>query len=185
VGLTKKADGTPATILRRDGNGAPIRRLHVSLYYVSPCSQQTCGSGGGDGIPTLKRKDRITNGTADADWTVFPLVSGIEFMQVDIGVDTSPAGTPNVSTGSLGDGVADELYDNRPLYTGPWNSVVALRVYLLARSLEPTPGFSGPTSYSLGLGSVSVSGSFKRKMFSKEIRLNNPSGRRERVAGEY
>jgi type IV pilus assembly protein PilW len=184
IDRTMKANGDAATILRRDGNAAPIRRLHVSFYYVSPCSQQTCGSGG-DGVRTLKRMDLATGGGSPT-WTVFPLVSGIEFMQVDLGVDTLP-NVAATATGLIGDGTADGTFLQT---TAAWDGVVSVRVYLLARSLEPTVGHADTKTYRLGLATAGseygpTNDAFKRKVFAGEIRLNNPGGRRERIAGEY
>lgn len=186
IDRTKKATGAAATILRRDGLAAPINRLHVHIYYVSPCSQVSCASGS-DGIPTLKRMELAT-GTPS--WTVVPLVSGIEYFQVDLGLDTLPTAT-TLATGLIGDGAADGAFVQT---TADWQNVVSVKVSLLARSLEATPGYADTKKYLLsqalenasgGAGYVSGSGAFKRKVFAAEIRLNNPSGRRERVAGEF
>lgn len=181
IDQTKKATGVAATILRKDGKAAQIRRLHVHMYYVSPCSQVSCASGS-DGIPTLKRMELATGGGTPA-WTVVPLVSGIEYLQVDLGLDTLPAAT-NLATASIGDGAADGAFVQTAT---AWNNVVSARINLLARALEPTTGYTDNSrKYQLGLaGYPTVSGAFKRKVFSEEVRLNNPSSRRERVAGEY
>jgi type IV pilus assembly protein PilW len=186
IDRTKKASGAAATILGRDGFAAPINRLHVEIYYVSPCSQVSCASGS-DGIPTLKRMELAT-GTPT--WTVVPLVSGIEYFQVDLGLDTLPAAT-TLATGLIGDGAADGAFVQT---TTDWQNVVSVKVSLLARTLEATPGHTDTKKYlvsqaledaSGGAGYVSGSGAFKRKVFAAEVRLNNPSGRRERVAGEF
>jgi type IV pilus assembly protein PilW len=181
IDQTKKASGAVASILRKDGKAAPIRRLHVHMYYVSPCSQVSCASGS-DGIPTLKRMELATGGGTPT-WIVVPLVSGIEYLQVDLGLDTLPSST-NLATASIGDGAADGAFIQT---TTAWNDVVSSRINLLSRTLEPTPGYSDSSrKYQLGLaGYPTVSGAFKRKVFAEEVRLNNPSSRRERVAGEY
>lgn len=197
IDRTKTATGAAATILARDGFAAPINRLHIHIYYVSPCSQTSCASGS-DGIPTLKRMELATGGGAPT-WTIVPLVSGIEYFQVDLGVDVYPAAPTLVATGLIGDGAADGKFVQDPAdvsVTPPatWQDVVSVKVSLLARSLEATPGYTDTKKYllsqalenaSTGAGFVSGSGAFKRKVFAAEVRLNNPSGRRERVAGEF
>lgn len=180
LGGGKKADGTNATILNRDGTAAPIRQLKVQIYYLSPCSQTTCGSGS-DQLPTLKRMELVSDGV----WNTVPLVSGIEYFKVDLGVDSSPS-TINTSTKYIGDGAADGPFVRT--ITGPatWNDVVSLQVSLLSRTLDTVAGYSDSNStYNLGVaGNLTGSGNYKRHVFTTEIRLNNVSGRRERLAGE-
>ena len=189
VGTDKAADGNVATILQKNGvTAAPINKLNVFIYYVSPCSQATCGNSG-DGVPTLKRIELTTGGGAPVWSTPVPLVSGIEFMQLDLGMDTFPTDTSTV-TGARGDGAADgaftETFPGGATLTQAWNEVVSMRINILARTLETVPGFvdTGRT-YNLGAaGTLAGSGAYKRHVFSTEVRLNNVAGRRERVLGE-
>jgi type IV pilus assembly protein PilW len=51
---------------------------------------------------------------------------------------------------------------------------------LLARSLEPTTGYSDAKQYTLaGVTIPAVNDEYKRHVFSSEIRLMNMGGRRE------
>jgi type IV pilus assembly protein PilW len=60
------------------------------------------------------------------------------------------------------------------------NNVVAAKVYVLARSLEVTPGYTDTKTYQLGSTTINpLGGGFKRHVFSTTVRLVNPSGRRE------
>ncbi len=175
----KKADGADTTLFQRNGAAATIHPLHVAIYYVSPCSQATCGASGGDGIRTLKRIELSAPGNT-ATWSApIPLVSGIEYLQVDIGADTAPAAVSAVTT-QRGDGVAESFTSTLPAGSA-WNEVVSARVFVLSRSTEIFNGHDdSDRTYALGAqGSVAGTGAFKRQVFSAEVRVNNVAGRRE------
>jgi type IV pilus assembly protein PilW len=185
-------DGTggalTTTIKNKNGTQAPIRRLRTHIYYVSPCSAESCASSS-DGIPTLKRKEILSGTASPTTWTTSPLASGIEYMQIDLGVDNKPGLPVNVSTGTIGDGAADERKATLAEVPGAtWGDVVSVQVNLLARTLETVIGHNDKNkTYNLGIaGTVTnMNDAFKRKAFTADARLNNPSGRRERlVAGE-
>lgn len=140
---------------------ADLRQFMVDVYYVSPNDKVTAGVG--DGVPTLKRMelDPVTNA-----FVVKPLVEGIDFMQLDYGMDTT------------GDGIADS-YITSPAATD-WPDVVAVKMNLLARNTETTKGYTDNKTYSLGsAGSVTPNDNYKRHSYSQYIRLINPAGRRE------
>ena len=59
-------------------------------------------------------------------------------------------------------------------------NVVAIRVHVLARALEPTQGYTDAKTYSLGSTNLGpFNDQFKRHTFSSTVRLYNISGRRE------
>jgi type IV pilus assembly protein PilW len=59
-------------------------------------------------------------------------------------------------------------------------NVVTVRIHVLARSLEPTQGYSDTKTYTLGTGTMGPFGDgFKRHVFTTTVRLINPAGRRE------
>ena len=204
---SQKADGNAVDIFKKDGTTpADIRKYHVHIYFISPCSvptgpatanaPATCQStdDGGTPIPTLKRLEL----TAGPTMNLVPLVEGIENLQIDYGVDD----TPNVpsSTGFLGDGAPD-CYDTDPgsgTNTGispaagcsagnpgsvtAWSEVVTAKVYLLARNPQTTPGYSDAKTYNLGLDFPTVgpkNDRYKRHLFEAVVRLNNSGSRRE------
>ena len=150
------------------GDGlADLRAFMVLTYFISPSNNPTVvvpGSGCtvGDCIPTLKQIDQYG--------TVTPLVEGIEYMQVDYGIDDT------------GDGGTDRYVDCSACSLTDWSNVVAVRINLIARNTEKTTGWSDSKTYSLG-GSAGTVGPFndpyKRHAYTQLIRLVNPSGRRE------
>lgn len=151
----------------------PIRQLHVYVYYIATCSIGTGTGGvcvsGNPQIPTLKRAELVAAGT----WTVTPLVEGIENMQLEYGLDTS------------GDGNADSFKPN-PATVAEWTQVVAVRLNLLARNTEATPGYSDTKTYTLGLDSAGAANNvtapgdaYRRHNYKELVRVQNVSQRKE------
>jgi type IV pilus assembly protein PilW len=59
-------------------------------------------------------------------------------------------------------------------------NVVAVKLHVLARNLEPTAGHVDAKSYTLGpLAVAAADDAYKRHVFSTTVRLVNPSSRRE------
>jgi type IV pilus assembly protein PilW len=151
----------------------PVRQLHVYIYYIATCSIGT-GSGGAcvsgnPQIPTLKRAEL----TAGDNWVITPLVEGIENMQLEYGLDTS------------GDGDADS-YKAKPANVTEWSKVVAVKINLLARNTDPTPGYTDNKTYTLGLDSsgnpnnvVAPGDSYRRHAYKELVRVQNVSQRLE------
>ena len=103
-------------------------------------------------------------------------------------MDTSaiPDGAPDVFTsdpdGYTGAGTAGA--------TGNWRNVISLRVNLLARNTEKSPGYTDTKLYTLGQnadGSANTcspgtstlcsSVSYKRHAFTAQVRMTNPADR--------
>ena len=145
---------------------ALITPVYIRIFYVSTCSDADCSAAGHDSLPTLKRMD-ITPGGAS---TPVSLVDGIENLQFEYGIDSAfTDGTP-------------DAYSSAPAFAD-WQNVMAVRVYVLARNLESTSGYSDPKTYTFGTAATyTPSGSdlsYRRHAYSELVRLNNPSGRRE------
>jgi len=155
----RKLPCTPAS-----ANYADLRQFMVDIYFVSTDDKVTGGVG--DHIPTLKRMEIDPN---TQQFVVTPLVEGIEYMQLDYGLDTS------------GDGIVDSYVANPAL--AQWPDVVAVQMHLLARNTESTKGYTDNKTYDLGLaGSVTPNGSdknYKRHAYNQYIRVVNVAGRRE------
>jgi len=141
---------------------ADIYEFETRIYYIS-----------NETIPTL-RVLTISGGTSTNE----PLVEGIEDMRIEFGHDTN------------GDGAADEY--RKCLTTGggadpcsdtDWANMVSVRVYLLARNLAVTGGYTDTKTYALGTG-VTVgpfNDGYKRHEYTAVVRLMNPAGTRERT----
>jgi type IV pilus assembly protein PilW len=141
-----------------------LRRLTQRTYYVAACND--CG-GAGDGIPTLKRVEMI-----DGALRTVAIAEGVENLQVEYGLDTNDDGL--VDDFVTADGVTGAG-------TSTWQNVVAVRLHVLTRATQTTPGYSDTRTYQLG-PDVSVAqpnDGFKRTLFTSTVRLHNVAGRRE------
>lgn len=133
------------------------RRVISNTYFVRSYAKTA-----GDNIPTLMLME--PNGSA-----AIPLVEGIELLRMEYGID---------STGN--DGVPDGyVYDTSAMSTTDWRNVVSAKVYLIARNLEATPGYTDTKSYPLPGGSVGpFNDAYKRHAYQITIRLTNVAARR-------
>ncbi|OGB24146.1 MAG: hypothetical protein A3I66_11085 [Burkholderiales bacterium RIFCSPLOWO2_02_FULL_57_36] len=162
--------GTPSTCL--SGSLSTLRRLVVQIYYISTCND--C-SGTGDGIPTLRLAElrpasatcAAAATTACGTWVTIPIAEGIENLQLEYGIDS-----PVV------DGAPDTYSDG---VIADWSTVVAVKVFLLARNTEPTFGYSNSKQYilnSAGIALTAFNDSYKRNVYSASVMATNIAGRR-------
>lgn len=133
------------------------RKIVTNIYYVATSNN----------LPTLMRI-ALVNGVYA---TPQPLIEGIEAFRVEYGID-------NVG----GDGSAD-TYVSCPAAgctLAQLADVVSVKVHVLSRNLDATPGYIDGKSYQLGATIIAAANDgFKRHVYSSTVRLVNPSGRRE------
>lgn len=174
---------------------ADKRRFISHIYYIRDYAQTV-----GDGIPTLVRSEFDVSGSTPGHQPPLALVEGIEGFRVELGVDSlsETGGAIDYSSGvewadpenwntatNRGDGVPDGNYMHCDTVT-PCDdpialaNVVAVKLYVLARSSTPTLGYTDTKTYSLG-GQVlgPFNDNFKRHVFTTTVRLVNKAGRRE------
>lgn len=151
---------------------ASLRPFLVQAYFVSP------DNNAGDGIPTLKRQEL---NAATGAFVTTPLVEGIEYMQVQYGVDGDTNGD-GVLDLTVFDGAADSYVEACP-DAACWQAVVSVKLNIIARNTEPTTGYVDTKTYFTGKPwEYTPSGSdrnYKRHAYTQVVRLVNPSGRRE------
>ena len=186
---------TPPTF--SSGTPALKRKFIQTVYYI-----RDYAAAPGDGIPTLVRS-RLdsSDGVNPVHLAAEALVPGIERFRVELGIDNvSETGNPVDYTVALdwliddewdtptnrGDGIPDDFVhcdSASPCNAALLTNVVAVKLYVLARSAESTPAYNDSKTYTMSSdGSVTVgpfSDSFKRHMYSSTFRLYNVSGRRE------
>lgn len=148
---------------------ADIRRYRTHIYFIANNNIGT------DGVPTLKRAELGTT------MSIVPLVDGIENIQFEYGIDTNNDGTPDLYTAdpsSYGGCSGSACVQN-------WWNVMAVKINLLARNTQSTPGYMDSKAYTLGLDAsgnpnvVAPGGSYKRHEYSATVHLANPAGRRQ------
>lgn len=152
---------------------ATVRRFISNIYYVRNDF-------------TLMRSEYL-NGAHQA---AQPLIDGIEALRIEYGIDSLGKNGAAVSyTGAVnrGDGIPDgdyvsagDLTCNNAADCDAAN-IVAVRIHVLARSTEVTPGYTDTKTYVMGgTGNLGpFNDGFKRHVFTTTVRLVNPSGRRE------
>ena len=145
--------------IANSGPQANLRRFLVQLYFIDSNNEA------GDGIPTLKMAELDTT----SNFVVTPLVEGIEFMQVDYGIDTNDDGAPDGAYSSCSACTVED-----------WANVVSVKVNIVSRNLETTTGYTDGNTYNLGTaGNITPGGNYKRHAYTEVIRLNNPASRKE------
>jgi Tfp pilus assembly protein PilW len=180
---------------------ADKRKLVSNIYYI-----RDYASTPGDGIPTLMRSSLDLAGGVLAHQAAEPLIEGIQGFRVEYGIDkvSKTGGAVNytnsvawenpynrVSPKNRGDGIPETYVSAADLTCNgiadcDAANVVAARIHVLARNLEPTPGYTDTKTYQLGntpAGTPFTMGPFKdrfkRHVFSTTVRLANPAGRRD------
>jgi type IV pilus assembly protein PilW len=172
---------------------AEQRRFMSTLYYVRDYAETP-----GDGIPTLMRSQFDLAGGVLAHQPAVPLIEGINGFRVEFGIDDlSETGDavdyttavdwvdPDTRTSATnrGDGVPDDAFVHCttavPCAVGDLTNVSAVRLYVLARSREPSQGHVDSKAYALGDAVLGpFNDAFQRHLFVTTIRLPNVLGRR-------
>ena len=149
---------------------ADYRRYLTRIYFVAN------NNVGSDGVPTLKRAELGATG-----FTIVPLVEGIETIQFEYGIGNT-ANSAQVTDYTANPGTWNACAGASCLFN--WLHVYAVKVNLLARNVERSPGHTDTKSYTLGLKADGTSNDFgpyndgyKRHAYTAAVRLDNPSGR--------
>lgn len=183
------------TLLQRDCvTPADTRRFMSSIYYVRNYSVTA-----GDGIPTLMSSEFDLAGGVLEHQPAVPLIEGIEGFRVELGVDDlSETGAAVDYTTAVnwadpdrrttptnrGDGVPDDAFVRcttaAPCIADQLMNLTAVKLYVLARSREPSQGHTDSKTYALGAGTTlgPFNDAFQRHVFVTTVRLPNISGRR-------
>ncbi|MEH6610807.1 MAG: PilW family protein [Halioglobus sp.] len=188
--------GSPPTI--SSGTAELKRKFNQHIYYV-----RTYAITPGDGIPTLMRSEFDLSGGSVVQVAAVPLVEGIERFRVELGLDLLGDGqfeTPpvpiNYSQGvnwkvplnradplNRGDGLPESPYVHcgSACTLSQLINAVVVKVHLIARAGEPSPGYNDSKTYRMGLatGITFTDKTYKRHAFSSTVRIGNNSARRE------
>jgi prepilin-type N-terminal cleavage/methylation domain-containing protein len=197
--------GTPATLPITGGTIADKRLFVSDLYYVHDFPHPDRP---GETIPTLVRSRLDFVGGTLAQQAPVELIAGVEGFRVELGLDNrSDTGTATDYTDAIawldpdtktsptnrGDGAPDVFVrctTATPCTSAQLTDVVAVKLYVLARSRDTTPGHVDDRSYCLGEYDAdgtcpaantiaAANDGYRRHVFATSVRLNNVSGRRE------
>jgi prepilin-type N-terminal cleavage/methylation domain-containing protein len=197
--------GTPASLPVTSGTAADKRRFVSHIYYISDIENPDRA---GEFIPTLVRAQLDVAAGTPVHRAPVPLIDGIEAFRIELGLDDrSETGDAVDYTQAVnwldpatkrqpsnrGNGVPDRFIrctDTEPCTAAELTNVVAVKIYVLARSRDVTTGHVDTKSYCLGEPAADGScpeentieapnDSYKRHVFTTSVRLNNVSGRRE------
>jgi prepilin-type N-terminal cleavage/methylation domain-containing protein len=197
--------GSPATLPITSGTVAAKRRWISNIYYITNVVNPDQPT---EVIPTLVRSQfNFATGTL-AQQAPLAMIDGIDAVRVELGIDNTsklPAPVdytqaiiwqdPNnrVLATNRGDGAPDTFVHCTtavPCTAAQLSNVVAVKIYVLARSRETTPGYTDTKTYCIGEtnpdGScpaanqiAAANDHYKRHVFNSSVRLINISGRRE------
>jgi type IV pilus assembly protein PilW len=148
------------------GGFAQVHRLMVNGYYV----RRAAGAGPAAVPPALRRKTLQTDGTiADEE-----VMSGVEDMQVQFGIDTDAPGTANRGSVDRYVNPNDPIIDPTNAAFNPNVEILAVRVWLRVRAELPENGFVDQTNYVYADQNIPPIGdAFRRVLVSKTIYLRN------------
>jgi type IV pilus assembly protein PilW len=135
-------------------------------------------------------------GNGATGWTVEPIIEGIENLVVELGIDSlSDTGAAvdfttainwanplnKTSPTNRGDGAPDGAFVHcTACSVAQLVNTVAVKVYVLARNVEPTRGYTDAKTYQLGSVAIAApNDAFKRHVYATTVRLTNVSMRRE------
>jgi type IV pilus assembly protein PilW len=173
---------------------SPKRKFISDIYYVRDYADTV-----GDGIPTLARSRFDLSATGLAQQPPVPLIEGVEGFRVELGLDTlsktgaavnyaqaiswADAAVRSAPT-NRGDGSPDGNFVHcstaSPCTADQLINVVAVKLYVVARSTEISPGHTDTRTYNLGSATLGpFNDHYKRHAFTTAIRMTNVTGRRE------
>jgi type IV pilus assembly protein PilW len=134
-------------------SGIDYWQYRVGIYYIRRYSETAS-----DQIPSLCA-ERLGGGSSAGVMATQCLAEGVEDMQFEFGVDSD------------GDGVSN--YFSEALSGNELSNVVAVRVFLLLRSLAELSARTGARTFYLGSKQVSSSDGYVRRVMSTTVRTTN------------
>src|SRR5215469_6625081 len=196
--------GSPPTLPVTAGAISDRRKFISDLYYVSNLPNPDFP---GQVVPTLVRSQFDLAGGTLAQQAPVAVIDGVDQFRVVIGVDdVSKSGAPVDYTQAVawanpnnlvlptnrGDGVPDQYVrctTATPCTAYQLMNAVAVKIYVLVRDRDTTPGYTDTKTYCLGepnpngtcpaASQYTPNDNYKRHMFITTVRIANVAGRRE------
>lgn len=129
------------------------------IYYIREEAQ------GNNTVPVLMQGRLTTNMTFD------PIIDGIEMIRFMYGIDTD-------IPGSAGYGVVDSFVSANNMTSTQWDNgnntrILAVRIYVLARSILPDFKYTNTNTYTLGDLALTFDDNYRRLLFNSTVTLYN------------
>jgi type IV pilus assembly protein PilW len=142
-------------------------RLIADGYYVSRTSSLSSGA---NVVPSLRRKTLIGGGTIQDQ----EIMTGIEDLQIELGVDTDLPGTANRGAVDRFVNANDPILNPANAAYLPYAEVLAVRVWLRLRAERTENGFVDTAAYAYADQNVpAFNDGFRRIVVSKTIYIRN------------
>jgi len=197
--------GSPATLPVTSGTLADKRRWVSNIYYITNVVNPDHPA---EVIPTLVRSQFDFAAGTLAQQAPLAMIDGIDAFRVELGIDNISKSlaavnyaqaiiwqdpTNQVLPTNRGDGAPD-IYKRCttaiPCTAADLANVVAVKIYVLARSRDKALGYTDTKTYCLGATAsdgtcpaaslvAAANDSYKRHVFTSSVRLINISSRRE------
>lgn len=142
-----------------DVSNSQVWEYQHHIYYIREEAQ------GNNTVPVLMQ------GWLTKKMAFAPIIDGIERIRFMYGIDTDApdtAGYGIVNTFVSADNMTLTQWDN-----GNDNRILAVRIYVLARSILPDNKYSNKNTYNLGDLAVTFNDNYRRLLFSSTITLYN------------
>ncbi|SEK30183.1 type IV pilus assembly protein PilW [Colwellia chukchiensis] len=129
------------------------------IYYIREEAQ------GANVVPVLMQ-GRLTN-----KMTFDPIIDGIEMIRFMYGIDTDAPGT-------TGYGTVNTFVPANNMTITQWdhannNRILAVRIYVLARSILPDNKYTNTNTYNLGGLALTFNDNYRRLLFNSTVNLYN------------
>ena len=116
-------------------------------------------------------------------YTIVPLVEGIEELNVEWGIDNNNDGAPDIYSANP----SSYTYGGCTTCTSVenWQRVVTARVTLLARSTEASNNYTDQKTYTIGLDAAGIpitrtyNDAYRRHVYTSTVRIANVSDRKD------
>ena len=135
--------------------------LETKVYYVSKFTDSSTETAL---VPALYRVTTAAGPAMSAQL----VASNIEDMQIRYG-----RLTPDLNTRFYPASSISPTADATTTTPTDWDSVNSVRIWILARSTKPEPGYTNTSTYTLGDKTVTVNDGYRREVFSAVAQLRN------------
>jgi type IV pilus assembly protein PilW len=129
------------------------------IYYVK---EETQGS---NSVPVLMM------GSLSNELSFAPAIDGIERLHFMFGIDT------DIDTTSPGYGIINAYISSNDMTLDLWNQngsrILAVKIYVLARSIRPDTKYKNTNTYQLGDQTFVANDNYRRLLFSSTVTLHN------------